>query len=692
MSAFGVGMASGAGSALERQQTLQADMDERQRDRESRLFNTMLQSNDPVIAAAAVSGLMNPSKRTGKSAWMGTPLHNPWVDKIHERMNEMVPGGSTGVPASTSPTLGGTVEPPPGPIQQTAPTTGAPASAAMAPTAVTGATAGPPPKVGWQPASAAIVAPGGASAAPGVSGAGAGTTAPTLGGTTEPPPALQARGPGLLNPWSKAELDVATAGKTAEVQEAGKIRGALSAVPKGGFDTETARVLTQLNLLHPLPPPTYTGLVQFKDLPPDEQAKIPDGATRPEQLYRQEWDRVAQTTRYVPTTPTSVAQGKLITGTGPDGSPVTLRTFTDGRPNQFVAGKPVKDQIVTVKETRADGSEVEHIVQVPPQFRQPTVGGGVPSGSPAAPSVAPAPGGPPTSGRVDRGARGATPPPMPGTTAPRPTGGIPVKAPLRQTAGKLEEKEGAIVTADGVERKTALYDANKGTYVDPATQQPIEGFIPGKLEAGASTILQGTAQGLRTIQDALKYMAETKVNGRAMKDDNDPMTTARAYTDYYRGRVASDPAIDAAINLQNFARVQVASEYATKSRAYRWIQDIQAHLPRVPSVEAASRSSLLMGAPGLVGLSLGREPYDSPAMIYQKLQRAQQNLLNTRDAIVTEQGKGTGQPSAPPPSSQATTTPDLSQLPPGKNARFTTGPFRGQVWTKGAQGQPVQVQ
>ena len=225
MAGIGTGLAGaigGAGNASQQQQQFQAGIDERQRDRESRLFETMLSSKYPDIAAAAVQGLMNPSKRQGKSVFTNTPLHNPWVDKITELMNRPdhqgvsqtpsgSPAGGTGMPATG---IGGEVKalpPAPGaaPVQQTVkPAGGAPLSAAMPSSAVDspqGVAAGGPPPLTWQ-------------------------------GPVGGPP----RGAGLMNPWEKAQLEVRGHAYGSAAEMMGRMEAAGLAAP-GSMDAMIAR-------------------------------------------------------------------------------------------------------------------------------------------------------------------------------------------------------------------------------------------------------------------------------------------------------------------------------------------------------------------------------------------------------------------------------------------------------------------
>ncbi|MFQ5927886.1 MAG: hypothetical protein ACE5MH_10690 [Terriglobia bacterium] len=89
------------------------------------------------------------------------------------------------------------------------------------------------------------------------------------------------------------------------------------------------------------------------------------------------------------------------------------------------------------------------------------------------------------------------------------------------------------------------------------------------------------------------------------------------------------------------------------------------------------------------------EPTQPPTVFRARLAETERNLGELIERMlnppirplqqVGEAGVGT-----PPP--VATAAPDLSDLAPGSRRRFTTGPFAGQVWQLGPDGQPQQVQ
>ena len=556
--------------------------------------------------------------------------------------------------------IGGEVQalpPAPGsaPVQQTVkPAGGAPQSAAMPSSAVDspqGVAAGGPPPLTWQ-------------------------------GPVGGPP----RGAGLMNPWEQAQLGVQTAGATAEATERGKIRGALGAIQgsngTGAMQPADRALLTQLGILHPLPPPTYTGSVRFEDLPPEEQARIPDG--KPGQFYRQEFDRISQTVHYTPTSPISMAKGVPMTLANParNGAPSHYFVYQDGT-KKYLGDVSEREQNISI--THPDGSQ--EIMRIPPGFLKTSGGQPIPeAGGTQGPSVA-APGrtpGPPAATKSSRA--GGGPPPAP-NAAQKPAGGS--RGGISTKPAQYEPVPVTVMDENGdFHEAQALHNPKgPGPYIHPATGEEMQNVIPGKVGEGTIRVLAQAKATNDLIDRALAAI-------EPIKGDNTLEGTLKFSQPYRSGKSGADPLAAAQAALSDLAGLQASNTAALQgsSRALRYYTDKRQHVPILPSPrETTVTRALPAGAVSTVGQLFNNPSWDSPASIYGKLQLAKTNNENFRQTLLSELGKTSGQirstggaPPAPKGAKSAV-PPEVQDLlrtqSPGEHTLSD-----GSVWIKGADG------
>jgi hypothetical protein len=469
------------------------------------------------------------------------------------------------------------------------------------------------------------------------------------------------------------EMSVAARGKglAAEEEIKGRIRGIRGAFAskEGGTgtadldDPETMRVLYGLGILKMPPAPTGEGQVLGKDVPPADRATIPNFSEG--QFYRQRFDRLTSRMSYAPVSPISMTRGQAIQMANPErgGAPSWYYQYQDGT-RKYLGDVSEKEQNIPVM--HPDGSQ--EIVRLPPAFLQRPGGQAAPTtGAPPAPSVAPT--STPTANRVSAAAGPPLAQTGPATRTPRPAGaptsggGLRTKPPLRETVAKLEEKQGAIVDAQGnVAEKTALYDPNKGTYQDPQTHQPLPDFIPGKVGEGTVQMLAQTQATNGLIDRALAAL-------EPLKGDNTLQGTLRFATKYRAGTSGGDPVAAAQSALSDLAGLQSSNSQALRgaSRAYQYFVDKRQHVPILPSPRETQMTSL--GVPSRVAAGVGQvvenaPSWDSPASMYQKLLLAKVNNSNFVKEL--KQGLGKTAPAGPPAPPPTGAPPSVSTSGPAK--------------------------
>lgn len=596
------GVAGGIGQDMQREREEGMVRDQQQREREGNVFKALLASPDAHVRTMAILGMgQKPPTSKGMKGFLGIPTQHPMLDALTEysKGEPPVPEGAPPDP-STLPSRqtvpGSTAEGDQVPlasrqtVQQTAPPISGAPSAAMAPTAVTGASAGPPPV-----------------------------------------------------PRSLLAAPAEQAGATAEAQAKGRIRGTLEGAGAAGLgtagtgDPDTDEFLTRMGILKPRPTPSFQGNVTWEQATPEERASFPQG--QPGQPFRREYDPLRRTSRLVPISPEATVRPTLRETAGPSGAPEYSYLSPNAPPRPTGAAPPIKltDEKVT------DTTGAEHITRITPGFV-------TPAGAPPAPAGSQG-GGKGGDKSPAQGSQLGGPPPVPGAgrqpaagatqAGPaRPAGGVLQTRPgLRQTPGKLEEKAGAVIDAQGnVSEKTALFDPNKGQYIDPLTQKEMPNFVPGKVGDGMITTLAQTQSTNTLIDRALAALA-------SIKNDNTLQGTLNFAAKYRGGTSGGDPVGAAQAALSDLAGLQASNSAALKgsSRAAQFVVDKRQHVPILPSPREAANGFIPPGMKVWLGQTVENAPaWDSPASMYQKLLLAKTNNLSFINEVKSGLGKAAG--------------------------------------------------
>lgn len=199
---FWEGIVSGFGESREANILREQEMDKARRASESKVFEHLLQSNDPEMRALAMTGLLEsaqPGKRSGFQGYLGKVQSGQIYPQVLARMNEMIPDENVAAPQPG----GGPAPPRPGSASMSA---NAPVEPGSAPIQLPG-----------QPLPAEAAPPGAeeVGAPPPMLGA---EGAPMLGG---PPP---------VSKWKRRGTGVPTAEEIAEINATAPIRARIKMV------------------------------------------------------------------------------------------------------------------------------------------------------------------------------------------------------------------------------------------------------------------------------------------------------------------------------------------------------------------------------------------------------------------------------------------------------------------------------
>jgi hypothetical protein len=356
-----------------------------------------------------------------------------------------------------------------------------------------------------------------------------------------------------------------------------------------------------------------------------------------------------------------------------DGHPITVRVMPDGTKTKL-ADKPTEAGNWFHYQDR---NNVWQATLDPKVYQQAVAAGatnGVPATTPLPDGGAslgggttqqaiPPPGaptGPAASTPPPAGAAAATPL---GTPPPAPTpaaGGTPRTRTIGQ--GKLGEPknvEGAVLGPDGNPQVvTALQNPVTGQFHanadDYAQGTEYQGFIPGK---EGPELIKAVSQSLTTESTLDRAIAAIKASG--YENSTDTNDTAKIFNQYAKGG-GENPLETAVAALTSFAKIQGGGQYIQGTRSFKYIEQIQQHLPTGPTVREAAISTMTNGMispqSDLVRAVEGTS-WDSPRQMLEKLQLAKTNLQQVRSNAVTAAGKTpehavTGKAAEPPPVQQ----------------------------------------
>lgn len=715
---FFTGMASALAENVKQARQTEWERSEKQKDRENAVLQHLTTSEDPEIAAMGVHGLLSQAAGRplkGVRGMLGEMAGNPALPKIQAMIaaGRQVPGQPGSAAQSTgSPTTGQPLSP-----LASSPTTGvgtlaSPEGGGERPTA---GPMTPTPKPATPPPGADVSPAGGA----GGEGGPAGALGAAVGGAGGEGGAGGA-GTGSITVPRRVFLSPS---EQLRANQEATIGGKISAFRSGlaGAKTDEEKQLVRAEAgIHTPVTGQFMGNIQDAQGNWFRQERFINPATG-----------VAEMQRSPIATPTGLqAKPQNRVMADPDtGRPGLFRILPDGT-HQKLGDVSVRNGYATYTDPD-DGHQ--YSVPLPATFARPTGGGGAaappPGAGASAAAVAPstAPGARPASGPPPAAA-GSGPGRAPGgaaAAAPRGGGaGAPGARPAGVPAGAIprgraqtpaNQVEGAIIGPNGDPMAAAaLYDPKQKKYFDP--QDPTKefaGYIPGKEGTEVSKLFAQSRATESTIDRAIAAL-----KARGLDKNNDPLEIARIVKQYKEGTSGDDPTSAAVAALTDFAKIQGGSAYVQGTRSYKYVQDIQQHLPVLPSYRAAD-AAVTLGLHGGTGPRAaqwvggeGAHGWDSGAQMVEKLQLAKQTLEQVRQGSRTATGKvperaigagggpsnggrGGGAAAAPPPgagtASGSSGTPDLSGLQAGHGRTFNSGPFAGQTWTVDASGKPQQV-
>lgn len=618
---FFSGFAQGASDELSRQRQLQAQQNEADAARENAALTHLASSPDPEIAAHALTGLLSQSTSTpGKgmlSRLFGKTAQNPMLPTIKGLIqsgrqvprepapSQLPEGASAALPA------GSLVDP------------------GFTPHDLDGASPLGAPRSG-------IPEPGG----PPLSMAAIHNTLPQARGETATVPRRVFRTPD----------------EQARLTEEAQIGGKLSALrPYLTPEQQSRAALGEAGV---------RGNISMRFVPganpgtnfPQGTLDVDGNPITPQGYYRTQeiLDPITQTiTRHhIPTATPTALQVKPTHQVlaGPDGRPHLFRVMPD-QSKVDLGEKPVRDGYVTY--TDPDTQEVKSVV-APAVFERPRGTVTPPPGAPAAAGTVPPPAGAPAARpttRTGTPTAGAAPTGPPASTASTSPKGV-----ARGRVRALTPTEGAVLGPDGQPQvTTAHYDKGTGKYYDPTNPgRELAGFIPGKEGAEVVKTIANTNSVETTLDRAIQAITDLKLDG-----DGNPNTTA-GLVNKYRAGGGEDPLASAFNALADFAKIQGASQYVQGTRAFRYIQQIQQHLPLLPSTKEAAANTLTAGIvspSNTLVRAVAGTTWDSPKQMVQKLEQAKLNLANIRTELTKAAGKTParaigqdgGSTAAPPP-------------------------------------------
>ena len=656
---FFAGLVGGVGQALDQTRAMNFTREQSQREWERKVFTELAQSSDPQVQAAAITGMLTPAPRSsGMQGFVGIPQPHPAIAQLTRLINTPVEHMGTGS-VSNPPELG---------FKQDVPTGTLPAGASAAQSIV-------PP--GEAPGPKTDLTENVVGSAP--------PTDLSLGQVTnmmgqKPPTSVQVEAH-TMGPRDLGLRASQIAGATAEAQHAGQFSGTIRGIREAGLAGPTGQVDTDNPIVaHALGLP-ISGEIQTYNV----------NGTPVSVSYHRGTNSFTDLSGNPIVMPTSAV--RMTTGSvspkfqvlaAADGRPHLMRIDpTSMQPVQDLGPKPVRDQYVQY----SDGTNVWS-VSVPAAFERP---GSIVEG-------APGPGSHAYDQRNDLSVGGAqlgTVPPTSGMTsssgmAPSPANSVPPRSPT-PSGGSVEppappitiQPNGQVLISRGAQpgswtvTKGTTVDASgsvhevpvlsnpklPGTFLDPRTKQPMgTDFVPGGLAAGASTLLQTTAQSISLMDAAMAKYEELGLVKRmpdgTVTGDDDPQTTINLSHQYFfgrGGRTQLDQMFGNIMQTEKLINVVSVTPYLHGSRALAWMTSIQGHLPVIPTSSKESWVLNITGTPG-TGKYDPRgavEPVvDSPLNAYLKLQGAKANALKMREAVLDEQGRlqlsktviGTGPP------------------------------------------------
>lgn len=442
--------------------------------------------------------------------------------------------------------------------------------------------------------------------------------------------------------------DIAAA--TAEGQYMGRGRAGQRLLREAQTPDERRLVMEQFGYSEPGRGATtgqFMGNVLGENIEPSEwtDPTLPDAR----QVYRR-MRMPDGTIKHFPVDLTSAGAPTLREIAGPDGRPMTAQIYQDGTVvplaksasrTQFLqhvdaAGNvtyvPVNPYAAAPGAPRIGGQTV-----TPPPQAAPQGAGAAPAQGQA---PAPAVGAPPPAATPAAGPQGIS-----GGTRPVNFSSVPVA--MLDAQGNL-----TTIQADRNPRTRELFDS--------VTQQPLTGqAFP--ITAAAQTQIR-TQEQLKLQLADIQALADELLPGVDEVAAYKPLTGGWLYY-----KTSTDPAF--------YAKYQkLVSEVNSAAGAIRGIQ-------KQSGAESKADYERALTALGNITSGDTKEAVaERIAGTNSALTAAQQSFINTlqRGAVGTA-----------PPNTQA---PDLTGLAQGRQRRFTSGPFAGQVWTLDAQGQPQKVQ
>lgn len=598
MSMFFSGFAGALGKNMQADREENNRLTEERQQRENAILMHLTTADDPEIASRAVAGLMDQAagrtKMKGLRGFLGETESNPALPTIRALMSQT--RGVQG-PEPENATMHGPTAPPPSAAMPggSAVTGNAPLSVGQ----IEGA--GGQPGVGQHPLAPAEV---------GMSGPG----------HVQQVPAHRA----FLTPQEKVRAT-----------EESSLMGRVSALRQARNPMEQ-RVIGGAAFA----PKEVPGTVRTADLLKDDPSALDVNGHAVSDQPGMTWRAIQQpdlTYRYRAVAPPTALQNKPTKRMMADpktGEP-HLYQFDSNNQQTDLGALPVKEGRVTF----VDENNQEVTVPVPTVYQKPSavapppVAAAAGSSAPAA-MVAP-PGVAAPAAQAPAAGAAVTPPPTAASPAAAagPRGG----RVLGTTKQPTQQVEGAYLGPEGEPRVvTANFDPVKRIYYDPTTNQPFQGFIPGK--EGAE-VVRGIANAQTTKTTIDRAIATIQALGLA--DDTDPNTTARLVDEYRSGK-GGDPGVAAFAAMNDFAKIQGASQYVQGTRAFKYIQQIQQHLPTLPSTKEAGANQLLGGhivsPDNPLARAVAGTTWDSPKQMVEKLLLARTNL----DNIVKELQSATG--------------------------------------------------
>lgn len=557
------GLARGFGDAAGENRRTASQESEARAAREQKALEWLSQADDPEIAHAAVSGLLDMAtgqrKVGGLDKFLGRRDQGVHPAVAHVLQLMQSPAMSPGVPVRQG--IGSlSAAMPPTPAGQAG---GGPASPAQLGSPSGDAAAGPPPAPGPLTPAMTGVAPGQLQAAP-------------LIGRGDPVPHPRQV---FLTPQQRAAqaADLATRTKVTEAEQVGAagVRGTAAGLRAAGVpDNEITLALRG----------KVGGAGQFAVHPEgvvstDEILANNPGAkdTTGNPLTPGKFVRTQQTaggTQYVPTVAPASAAPKpprYLSNQLINGKPATIRVWPDGR-QEFVSWQAARDSTVTV--TNEDGSQ--EAIHIPAAFSGGQGGGGT------APPPAPGAGSATPAATPSPGAGGPPGMPAPVARGSAPTGGV-------RTRG-AQAKNVTVKLADG--QVVAAWEQANGALLDPATKQP---FPAGtmKITAAAANAAKPNANEqkvLDTIAASRPIIESVRGLLKGRESDNGLIASGVARLNTMESAAGFSPSstlYKQLIPLVDHLKILATSPYLQGIRNGTYIKQIQQFLPDTRDTPAA---------------------------------------------------------------------------------------------------------